>query len=45
MRTGCLVLFVLLALIAGGLGLLMVIDLPAPSKLVERIIPNDRLPK
>lgn len=45
MRTGCLILLLLLLLIVGGIGFLMVIDLPAPSAPVERVIPNERLPR
>lgn len=36
---------VLVVVILGGASLLMVLDIPAPSARVERVIPDARLPK
>ena len=41
-----LFLFVLLLLIlAGGAVFLLTWDIPAPTALVEKVIPNDRFPR
>ena len=36
---------VLVVLILGGAGILMIVDLPAPSAKVEHAIPDSKLPK
>jgi hypothetical protein len=40
-----ILLIVLALLIVGGLTFLAVWDIPAPTARVEKVIPDDRLPK
>lgn len=41
---GILLILVLLVLVGGGV-FLATFDLPAPTARVEKVIPNDRLPR
>ncbi len=44
-RSLVIVLAVLAIVILGGFAVLATIDIPAPSTRIERVIPNDRLPR
>jgi hypothetical protein len=44
-RSLVIILAVLAIVILGGFAVLATIDIPAPSTRIERVIPNDRLPR
>lgn len=39
------ILVVILVAVGGGVAFLAVWDIPPPTRSVEKVIPNDRLPK
>jgi len=43
MKAAVIVLVIVVAVLAGGLAFLSTWDIPAPSKPVEKAIPNDKL--
>ncbi|MBL6599234.1 MAG: hypothetical protein ISP41_10115 [Alphaproteobacteria bacterium] len=43
MKSAVIVLVIVVAVLAGGLAFLSTWDIPAPTKPVEKAIPNDKL--
>ena len=43
MKSAVIVLVIVVAVLAGGLAFLSTWDIPAPSKPVEKVIPNEKL--
>jgi len=44
-RIGQVVVFLIIAAIAGGAAFLATWDIPPPSQQIEKVIPNDRFPR
>jgi hypothetical protein len=44
-RSLVIIAAIVVLVILGGFAVLATIDIPAPSSRIERVIPNDRLPR
>lgn len=44
-RPLAIILAVLAVVVLGGFAVLATMDIPAPTSRIERVIPNDRLPR